>query len=159
VSVDASYFRSVAPERRALLGGKRATDFVFHRLLRIVRDKLHELGMDNSLAITFDYEDGFSQECLVSMIRLRKEREFIRSMSNSIGFADDEDYFPLQAADLFVFGRRRALQNDPPQFWRELAKGGTIDDPGFPCMVEHYDRTELESAIEQIKQGRVSFNG
>jgi hypothetical protein len=153
VAVDAGYFRAMPVEKRRLLGDKRATDFAFHRLLRLVRDKLHELQMDNWLSITFDYEDGFSQECLRSILRLRKEREYIRTLVRSIGFADDEMFYPLQAADLFAYGYKRFLQENPPDYWGAFAKPSTADDPGFPCWVSPYNAAELESACEQLKNG------
>jgi len=157
VAVDAAYFRRMPVDRRRLLGDKRATDFAFHRLLRLVRDKLHEFHVDNWLSISFDYEDGFSQECLRSLLRLRKEREYIRGLIKSIGFADDEFFYPLQAADLFAYGYKRLLQLNPPDYWEGLVKPGTAEDPGFPCWVSAYNPTDLESACDQIKQGLLTY--
>ena len=44
VAVDAQYYRSMPIEKKKLLGNKDPRDFTFHRLLRIVRDRLKSDG-------------------------------------------------------------------------------------------------------------------
>src|ERR1019366_4562407 len=67
VAVDANYYRAMPIEKRKLLGEKNPRDFTFHQLLRLVGDDLHELNMADWLALHFDYEEGFSVECLQSL--------------------------------------------------------------------------------------------
>jgi hypothetical protein len=139
-------------EKRKLLGDKDPRDFTFHQLLRLVREDLRSLDMDDWLSLSFDYEEGFSVECLRSLIKLRSRYEFIRSLVQSIGFADDEFFYPLQAADLFAYGYKRFLQGNAPEYWKEFSKPITSDNPGPRTLVSYFDATHLEDVCEQARK-------
>lgn len=151
VAVDAKYYRSMPIEKRKLLGDKDPRDFTFHQLLRVVRDDLHELKMDDWLALHFDYEEGFSVECLQSLIKLRSRYDFIKKLVASIAFADDEMFYPLQAADMFAYGYKRFLEGNAPEYWSEFIQPVTADNPGPRIKVAPFDPAHLEDTCQQAK--------
>jgi Protein of unknown function (DUF3800) len=151
IAVDAKYYRSMPIEKRRVLGDKDPREFTFHRLLRIVRDYLKERGQDDWLSLTFDYEEGFSVQCLKSLMKLRKERDYIKTLVRNIGFADDEMFHPLQAADMFAYGYRRSLQGVAPEYYRILTAPVTETNPGPPCMTLFYDADLLEKTYLDLR--------
>jgi hypothetical protein len=153
VAVDAKYYRSMPIEKRKILGSKDPRDFTFHRLLRITGDRLHEDHQAEWFSMTFDYEEGFSVECLKSLIKLRMERPFIKSLVRSIGFADDEIFYPLQAADMFAYAYKRSLQGSPPEYWKILTQPATEEAPGPPCLTLEYNQELLESTCTKLRSG------
>ena len=88
---------------------------------------LHDDGQDDWFSMIFDYEEGFSVECLKSLIKLRKDLPFVKALVRHIGFADDEIFYPLQAADMFAYAYKRSLQGTAHhghrQKWQGLQKG------------------------------------
>jgi len=154
VSVDAKYYRSMPVEKRRMLGNKDPGGFTFHRLLRIIRDRLHEDGQDDWFSMTFDYEEGFSVECLKAMIKLRKDLPFIKALVRNIGFADDEIFYPLQAADMFAYAYKRSLQGNAPAYWGTLTQPATEQTPGPPCLTLEYDSVLLEGDCAELKRRR-----
>lgn len=139
-------------EKRRLLGDKDPRDFTFHRLLRIVRDQLKAWGQDDWLSLTFDYEEGFSVECLKSLVKLRKERDYIKSLIRNISFADDDMFYPLQAADMFAYGYKRALQGNAPDYYLALTEPATEANSGPPCLTQFYDAALLEQTCKEIRK-------
>jgi hypothetical protein len=156
VTVDAKYYRAMPVPKQKLLGEKDPRDFTFHQLLRLIRDDLHERGMDDWLALHFDYEEGFSVECLQSLIKLRSRHDFIKKLVRSIGFADDEMFYPLQAADLFAYGHKRSLQGNAPDYWNEFIQPASADNLGPRIKVAGFDSAHLEDMCEQMKKARAS---
>jgi Protein of unknown function (DUF3800) len=152
VAVDAKYYRSMPVEKRKVLGDKDPRDFTFHRLLRIIRDRLNDDGQDEWFSITFDYEEGFSVECLRSLIKLRKEIPFMKELIRSISFADDDIFYPLQAADMFAYAYKRSLQGNPAAYWSTLTQPATEQNPGQPCITLEYNATLLESHCSELKR-------
>jgi len=151
VAVDAKYYRSMPGEKKKILGNKDPRDFTFHRLLRIIRDRLHADGQDDWFSMVFDYEEGFSVECLKSLIKLRKDLPFVKALVRHIGFADDEIFYPLQAADMFAYAYKRSLQGNPPEYWKILIQPATEQTPGPPCLTLEYDQELLESTCAELK--------
>jgi hypothetical protein len=152
VAVDAKYYRSMPIEKRKILGAKDPRDFTFHRLLRVIRDRLHEDHLDDWFSMIFDYEEGFSVECLKSMIKLRKDLPFIKALVRHIGFADDDIFHPLQAADMFAYAYKRSLQGNAPLYWNTLTQPATEQSPGPPCYTLEYDPVLLESDCAELKR-------
>jgi hypothetical protein len=151
VAVDVKYYRHMPIEKRRLLGDKDPRDFTFHQLLRLVLTDLHSQGMEDWLSMTFDFEDGFSVECLRSLLQLRKNRKYIRELVKNIAFADDETYYPLQAADMFAYGYKRSLQGNPPDYWSVLVD--PLDSNTGPrCVVAYFDPPHLEETCAHARQ-------
>ncbi len=106
---------------------------------------------EDYLSLTFDYEEGFSIECLKSLIKLRKHREYVRALVKNIAFADDEKYFPLQAAEMFAYGYKRSLQGNAPDYWNVL-KDPMDGNTGPRCVIRYFDPGHLEKTCEQARQ-------
>lgn len=152
VAVDADYYRKMSVEKRKLLGNKDPRDFTFHRLLRIMCDRLRDDGQDDWLSIIFDYEEGFSVECLRSLIKLRMQLPFIKNLVRHIGFADDEIFYPLQAADMFAYAHKRSLRDASPAYWDVLTQPATKDNPAPPCLALYYGGLLLEQECDELRR-------
>lgn len=145
VALDAKHYRSLAKERRNLIGDKTPEIFLFHRLLRLVVKALETLNYPNPISLTFDWSDGFSDGCLKPLTALIKRHEDIRNRISSIGFANDEQYYPLQAADMLCFGTKQKLQGVEEPFYKILTEG----EPGLPPI--HYSSEYWDAAaIDQL---------
>lgn len=64
VSLDAKHYRSLSREDRILFGQKRALDFSFQRVLRLVITQLQSWQIEYPIALQFDYEELFSLICM-----------------------------------------------------------------------------------------------
>jgi hypothetical protein len=159
VAVDAGYFRRMPIHKRNLLGDKDPRDFTFHQLLRLVRDYLKQVKMEDQLSLTFDYEEGFSVDCLKSLINLRKNYADIRDLVKNIAFADDEGFYPLQAADMFAYGYRRHLQKNEPAYWANLTQADTKEHPAPRCIVANFDSERLEDVCAQAERLQKATRG
>ncbi len=70
--------------------------------------------------LTFDYSQEDSVDILETWIKLKKERRELLGSIKCVSFADDQFFYPLQAADL--------LANLTTRYWREGAPRTLPDD-------------------------------
>jgi hypothetical protein len=109
IAVDGKYFR-----HKFKVAGKQEKDpkrFYTHRLLKRMRNVFVDSGYPLSLAITFDDDEEFALDCYKIISRLRKDKQNadLKEMIVSVGFAVDEVFTPLQAADILSHLSRERL--------------------------------------------------
>jgi len=150
IGLDAKFFRGLPKEDREILGDRSPERFLFHRIMRQVVDTLKVWNYVDPISVIFDAEDGFSVKCLEALIQLKKHRTEVRSLIGSIGFADDEIYYPIQAADMLAYATKRNLQGDPPAYFGALTIGIGSNLP-IPYRSEFYDAETLNRTIAEIR--------
>lgn len=151
IGVDAKFYRSMTLDARKLIGNEDAQDFAFHRLLKLVVKQLQLWKYESSISLTFDFEDQFSVKCMQSLMLLRQQRQEVKNLISSIGFADDEVYYPLQAADLLAYGTYRNLRAVAPDYFAPLVALPTDDDPGPQYWSEYYDPVCLQTLYDDLR--------
>jgi hypothetical protein len=136
VGVDGRYFR-----HKLKIAGRPNEDpalFAIHRILHQITSAAAEMADDAPLLmLTFDEDEEYSVRCYKLISRLRKIRPDIKSLIASIGFAADEYFPPLQAADL--------LSNLTNKYWRDNLDVGT--DPPVPSDLLRRLLTEPKKGI------------
>ncbi len=146
VGVDGKYFR-----RKFQVAGKPPKDpksFYTQRLLRRIRNIFADAGYPLSLAITFDDDEEFSVQCyrLISRLCAQEKNKDLREMIVSVGFAVDDVFTPLQAADILAyFTRQRMITGVLSPL---LERFGDTSSPQF---ILRFDGGELwdETAIDK----------
>lgn len=102
-----------------------------HRVLRQMRDASVQIAqsqnMMSRIALTFDEDEDYSVKCYKLISRLRKTRPEIKETIISVGFADDEWYSPLQAADI--------LANLTNRYWRDNMD---VPSPEPPALLKRF---------------------
>ena len=155
VAVDAKYYRTMHVSARRLFGQKQALDFAFQRLLRLIMDLKAKWPDETTFHLWFDYTEDFSQICLKSLARLRRQKTEIRNALKAITFADRKEFYPLQAADMLAYATNADLRSSAPDYYATLT-GGTEDDPGPRPFSEFYNGEELENLLRKIKAGEIA---
>lgn len=148
VGVDTKFYRSMPEDARKLIGNEDAQDFAFHRLLKLVISQLHNWGHKEPISLNFDYAEDFSVKCVTSLARLRQQRQEVKDLISSIGFADDAVYYPLQAADMLAYGTNRKLREVAPDYFDLLVAEATEANPGPRYWREHYDSASLRKLYD-----------
>lgn len=134
-------------------GDRSPERFLFHRLVRQIIEALKTWDYVEPISINFDAEDGFSATCLDALIHLKKHRSEVNALIGSIGFTDDEIYYPIQAADMLAYSTKRNLQGRPPDYFGPLTRG-IGGKPPIPYLSEFYDAETLRQTIIEIKKRR-----
>jgi len=146
MAVDARYYRGLDKATRLLLGGSNPEIFLFHRLLKKVIFVLNQWGYKEPISLTMDWEEGYAIRCLRALSNLLKHRAEIRQLIGSIGFADDEIFYPLQAADILAYATKGHLQHKPPAYWQVLIEGAPgVTPPSY--VSEFYDPKVLDQLL------------
>jgi hypothetical protein len=133
-----------------------------------MRDACNELAKAQNLipriALTFDEDETYSIKCYKLVSRLRKLRPEVQEMIISVGFADDEWYSPLQAADILANLSNRYWRNniadtspEPPELLRRLV---TPPASGSEMLMwqagEFWNEQEIGKRLSELR--RASFS-
>jgi hypothetical protein len=159
VGVDGQHFRKRMYRDPAL--------FAISRILRQMRDACTELARSKTLvpriALTFDEDEAYSVKCYKLISRLRKIRPEVKEMIISVGFADDEWYSPLQAADVFANLTNRYWRDnmaeatpEPPELLKRLLTAPVSGNGMFMWQAgEFWNEKEIDKNLTDLK--RASF--
>jgi hypothetical protein len=119
-AINASHYRRVVAEIIAVadqsgLKSKpfKAQTFCLARIVRLVMRYLDEnkaSELERKTALTFDDDEQYSRMCYGLLCELKKRVPLIKETIVSIGFADDNWYYPLQAADLLSYASCNELK-------------------------------------------------
>ncbi len=152
ISVEGKYFR-----HKFEIAGKPPKDpkrFYTHRLLKRMRNAFVDSGYPLAVAITFDEDEEFSIDCYRIISRLRRDHSDIRELIVSIGFAVDEVFTPLQAADLLAhLTRQHLISGQMPALLQRLA----TPEPGFILRFgggELWDESEIDENWNEIQAAK-----
>jgi hypothetical protein len=153
VGLDAKHYRSMPLSARKLIGEKDAQDFAFYRLMRLIVEQLKKWEYKDPISVNFDFTEDFSVKCLQSLTKLRSGRSEVRELVSSIGFADDQVYYPLQAADMLAYGTYNWMRGVAPDYYARLTALPTPNDPGPTYSSMFYDSTELDKLYATLAGG------
>ena len=116
IALDGKYFR-----HKYKIAGKPAKDprrFCTHRLLKTIRNAFVAGGEPSpKLAITFDDDEEFAIDCykIISRLRSDPKNADLKDMIVGTGFAVDDIYTPLHAADILAsLSRERLITGKAP---------------------------------------------
>jgi hypothetical protein len=123
VALDARHYRQLPRDRKQLIGDGSPELFLFHRLMRKVIDVLDTWDHPDPISLTFDWRDDFANACLKPLTKLIRNKDEIRRRISSIGFANDEQYYALQAADMLCYGTKLQLYGTTEPFYKILTEG------------------------------------
>ena len=150
VAVDARHYRKMSPRDKGLIGGRTPEIFLFYRLMKKIIQVLETWNDPHPISLNFDWTEDFSTKCLKPLMHLVRNRSEIRTRISSIGFANDEVYYPLQAADMLCYGTKLSLEGRPPSYYKILTEG----EPGFPpvhSVSEYYNSTSLDRLCSDLR--------
>jgi hypothetical protein len=151
IGVDTKFYRRMPKRARKLIGNEDPQDFAFHRLLKLVIGQLQNWNHTEPISLNFDYTEDFSVKCITSLAHLRQQRQEVKDLISSIGFADDAVYYPLQAADMLAYGTNRHLREVAPNYFDLLVAEATETNPGPRYWSEHYDSTSLQKLYDDLR--------
>jgi len=157
VAVDAKYFRSMCADAQKKIGDPAY--FCLHRILYLIIKKLKSVGYQPSVTITFDDCEEFSVRCYRIWSKLRKIVPDVHDYVPSISFADDQKFWPLQAADILAWVTNKSLKqragNFPPPASVERIIKAPEEGYGLEYESELWDKKGLEFLYAEIQAGRV----
>lgn len=113
VALDAKHYRSMAQDRKSAMPKPHIA--CLQRVLRIIRNRLHEDGVTDRITLCIDEEEGSVVSLYREILQLRQDRPDLGRYIGSVCFADDEFYSPLQAADM--------LANNTFKYFRDILSG------------------------------------
>ena len=105
VGLDAAHYRSLTPGQRKEIGQPQL--ILLSRAIKVLAGVVEEARRNGDqvegIDITFD-DTQEADRMLRTWVRLKKDpdHQHLRALVPSVGFADDEFFFPLQAADLLA---------------------------------------------------------
>ncbi len=122
IALDGKYF-----QHKYKIAGKPVKDprrFCVQRLLKTIRNAFVAAGEPSpKLAITFDDDEEFAIDCykIISRLRSDPKNSNLKDMVVSTGFAVDDIYTPLHAADILAsLSRERLMTGSLPTLLERL---------------------------------------
>lgn len=131
IGMDAVHYRSVVAEitEAAKTMGVRAKPFEAKRfcVARFVRTlmqyydevELQQGGMPEPINLTFDDDEAYAMQCYSLICKIKARDAAAKSRIVSVGFADDNWFYPLQAADILAYATCNELNKSPDMRWKE----------------------------------------
>jgi len=132
VGMDAGHYRSVvesikrtAKEQGVSLRPFKPKAFCVARLLSRIMSYCDDLKiLDPSIIIDpvsliFDDDRAYAMECYSCVRDVKDADSEVRKRIVSIGFADDEWFYPLQAADILAYATCNELKKRPDDRWKD----------------------------------------
>lgn len=104
VGFDTSHMKSMRPDTRKKIGDPQY--FCFQRVLRLLVNKLTEVGYKGQIPVTFDDTEEHAVRCYRMWSRLREEYPELKGYVPAITFADADVFYPLQGADVLAHQTR-----------------------------------------------------
>jgi Protein of unknown function (DUF3800) len=161
-SITVKDFNRLSPDLR-----KRFKDPFYYAfeagIKTITESRAVSAPLDNVMLICDD-SDEYSSQCLESYRRLKRKQTVIAQKIPCITFADDKQYAPLQAADMYAYCVRARLVGSPNGLWNKplgvlhshfsdhihsdiLLKDGEVE-PGLNTS-DLYSYRRLKAALKQ----------
>jgi hypothetical protein len=158
VAVDAKYLRGMNADARKNIGDPAY--FCFHRILGLVIRKLKSVGYQPGVSVTFDDCEEFSVKCYQIWSKLRKKVPDVHHYLPSITFADDQSFWPLQAADILAWTTHKSLRqaagNYPPPPTIKRMVSAPEEGYGLEYESENWKPKDLDWLYDQITAGKVA---
>lgn len=152
IALDAKHFRKLPNDADKVIGNPH--HFCVARLLRLIRETLATVRMDEANTLVFDDSDEFSVPYHGIVRELRKQPEY-KKIIGSVCFADDEIYNPLQAADVLAWESTKDLAQQLGGFASrpEYIELIGVNDPELhlPYISELYGLAALDDAYKKCK--------
>jgi Protein of unknown function (DUF3800) len=104
VGFDSKYLTSMRADTRKKIGDPQY--FCFQRILRLLVNKLAEIGYKGQIPVTFDDTQEHGARCYRMWSRLREEHPELKRYIPAITFADADMFYPLQGADVLAHQTR-----------------------------------------------------
>jgi len=104
VGLDAKYYRSMMKETKKRF---QPQVFCFARLIKLLMNRLNAWGWTEPISSVFDDCRQYSMKCYSALCDIKEKHGEVRKLIASITFADDEVFYPLQAADLLAYATRQ----------------------------------------------------
>jgi hypothetical protein len=119
-ALDAKHYREVvenlkqtADEQRQKLKPFKAQTFCAARVMRLIMNYLDHIKAseyERKIALIFDDDEQYSKWCYSILCNLKKRVPLFKETMVSITFADDIQYYPLQAADILSYASCNELK-------------------------------------------------
>jgi hypothetical protein len=100
VGLDAKHYRSLPKEQKA--GITKPHIACLQRLLRKIRDRLHQEQYERRISFVLDEEEGSVKALYSDILALRRSHADLGKYIGAVCFADDNFYVPLQASDMLA---------------------------------------------------------
>jgi len=119
VALDAKHYREVVKTIRAVAAGEglkarpfNTQMFCMARIVRMVMQYLETSVPEDQrqTSLVFDDDEQYSRTCYSLLCELKKRVPAIKRCIVNISFADDQWYYPLQAADLLSYASCNELK-------------------------------------------------
>jgi hypothetical protein len=144
----------------------KAQMFCMARIVRLVMRYLNETNAaedERKTSLVFDDDEQYSKMCYGLLCELKKHVPAIRESIVNICFADDEWYYPLQAADLLPYASRNELKKGENAWKASNVFSDLLKDAdpayGKRCLSELWsdDADDTKALMEAIIRETVLF--
>ena len=152
VAVNTKYWRSMSPEARKRIGDPHM--LCFQRIIKLVIKNLTKAGITYPIAAIFDDSEEYGVRCYRMMSQLRREVPEVKERIGSISFADDQIYYPLQAADMIAYESAKELRQKAEGYKSRSSFSTLVTPDGSSAPLEYdseyYDGEALEECDQLI---------
>jgi hypothetical protein len=100
VGLDAKHYRGIPKDRKD--GITKPNVACLQRVLRLIRDRVHEEQCEERITFALDEEEGSVIALYEDILKLRKSRPLLGYYIGAVCFADDKFMLPLQSADMLA---------------------------------------------------------
>lgn len=100
VGLDASFYRGMPNEAKEGLGDPGVA--CLQRFLRLIRNRLSNVGYNGRLSLTLDEDETYAMKFYNVVSRLRRADSELGRLIGAVCFGDDTYSLPLQAADILA---------------------------------------------------------
>ena len=172
-AIDASHYREIvktiatAADQHGLKAKPfKAQMFCMARIVRLVMRYLNESSAsadERKTSLVFDDDEQYSKMCYGLLCELKKRVPSIKESIVNICFADDEWYYPLQAADLLSYATCNELKKGA-NAWKESNVFSDLLKDADPSYGKRYfselwsdDEDDTKALLEAIIRETVQF--
>lgn len=103
VGLDAKYYRSMMKETQKKF---KPHVFCFARVIKLLMNRHSAWGWTEPISSIFDDCRQYSMKCYSALCDIKEKHAGVSKLIASITFADDEVFYPLQAADMLAYATR-----------------------------------------------------
>jgi hypothetical protein len=172
-AIDARHYREVVKTIATVAGQQglktkpfKAQMFCMARIVRLVMCYLDETNAsadERKTSLVFDDDEQYSKMCYGLLCELKKHVPAIKESIVNICFADDEWYYPLQAADLLSYATCNELKKGA-NAWKESNVFSDLLKDADPAYGKRYfselwsdDEDDTKALMEAIIRETVQF--
>ena len=172
-AIDAKHYRAVVEEIKKVAHGAglkvhpfSAQTFCMARIISLLLKYLNDINAsedERKTSLIFDDDEHYSKQCYSLLVELKKRVPRIKETIVNICFADDLNYYPLQAADLLSYATCNELKKGADA-WKETNVYTDLLKAEAPAFGKQYysemwgdDQASTEALMQAIALETIQF--